>query len=112
MQRMPAFRHARSTLWILVVATSLGVATRIVAAGDAVFARICAEREVQVITLIEDHGAAMLSGPIGGNETLGRAGLMLFEARGACYRGRVDEAIALYDTIVTMLGPVPSPRTR
>jgi hypothetical protein len=98
-------------MWILVAATWLGVATGIVAAGEEIFAKICAERDVRIITLIEDHGAAMLSGPIGGNETLGRAGLMLFEARGACYRGRVDEAIALYDKIVTMLGPVRSPRT-
>jgi hypothetical protein len=112
MQRMSAFRRARFTLWILIAATSLGVATRIVAAGDEIFAKICAARDVQIITLIDDHGAAKPIDPIDGNETLGRAGLMLFEARAACYRGRVDEAIAMYDKIVTMLGPVPGPRTR
>ncbi len=46
MQRMSAFRRARFTLWILVAATSLGVATRIVAAGDEIFAKICAARDV------------------------------------------------------------------
>jgi len=37
---------------------------------------------------------------------------MLIEAHEECYRGRVSEAVALYDKIVTMLGPVSARRTR
>jgi hypothetical protein len=67
---------------------------------------------VQVITLIEDHGAAEHSEPIVRNDTLSKAGFLLFEARGECYRGRVAEAVALYDEISNMLGPAPIPPAR
>ncbi len=69
------------------------------------FARECALKEVTVITLIEDHGAAEdLSA-----DRLGSAGLTMLRARAACYEGRVGEALALYDSILD-LGPVASLR--
>jgi hypothetical protein len=109
---MTGAKCSRSTRWLLIAASLLGVAMSGAAAGDEIFARVCAEREVTVITHIEDHGAAAFIEPSVGNETLSRAGLMLMEAREECYRGRVAEAVALYDKIVTMLGPVSAQRAR
>ena len=105
MQRM-------SAVWLLVAMSWLGVAMNVATAGDEIFARVCAQREIDVITLIEDHGEAASIEPSVGNETLSRAGPMLIEAREECYRGRVFDAVALYDKIVTMLGPVSARRTR
>ena len=66
-------------------------------------ARVCALKETKVITLIDDHGeAADLPSDI-----LAEAGLALLRARSACYEGRVAEAVALYDEILS-LGPVAS----
>jgi hypothetical protein len=58
-------------------------------------------KETKVITLIEDHGDAE-DLPA---DRLGDAGLAMLRARSACYEGRVDEALALYDTVLK-LGPV------
>jgi hypothetical protein len=69
------------------------------------FARECALKEVAVITLIEDHGAAE-DVPA---DRLGNAGLTMLRARSACYEGRVGEALALYDSILD-LGPVAALR--
>jgi hypothetical protein len=65
-------------------------------------APICAEREVQVITLLEDHGRAQDIS----SDTLGQAGLTRMQAQIACYQGRVAEAVLIYDGIVAELGPV------
>lgn len=67
------------------------------------FATACALKEVKVITLLEDHGEA---GNLSSN-TLGDAGLTMLRARLACYDGHVNEALALYDSILN-LGPVIS----
>ena len=69
------------------------------------FARECALKEVAVITLIEDHGAAE-DVPA---DRLGNAGLTMLRARLTCYEGRVGEALALYDSILD-LGPVAALR--
>ena len=62
-------------------------------------------KEVAVITLIEDHGAAEdLPG-----DRLANATLTMLRARSVCYEGRVGEALALYDSILD-LGPVASVR--
>jgi hypothetical protein len=65
-------------------------------------AAICAEREVQVITLLEDHGRSQDIA----SDALGEAGLTRMQAQTACYQGRVAEAVAIYDGIVAKLGPV------
>jgi hypothetical protein len=69
------------------------------------FAKECALKDVTVITLIEDHGAAE-DLPA---ERLGNAGLTMMRARAACYEGRVGEALALYESILA-LGPIASLR--
>jgi len=70
--------------------------------------RLCAARDIEVITLIEDHGAA--------NDVesarLSNAGLTQMQARSACSAGRVTEAIALYDEIIRSLSPTLSRSTR
>jgi hypothetical protein len=107
-----------SLLRLLATAGWLGV-TLNGAAGDGKFTSVCAERDVKVVTLIEDHGrltekhgtAAPIE-PFVGNETLGMAGLMLLDARAACYRGQEAEAVAIYDRIAAMLGPVTAGQLR
>jgi hypothetical protein len=66
-------------------------------------AQECALKEVKVITLIEDHGAAQ-DLPA---DLLGNAGLTMMHARSVCYAGRVEEALALYQSILD-IGPVVS----
>jgi hypothetical protein len=61
----------------------------------------CALRETKAITLIEDHGAA---GDIP-SDKLAAAGVTMFKARSICYEGHVEEALALYDSVLS-LGPV------
>jgi hypothetical protein len=69
------------------------------------FAPACAAKEVPSLTLIEEHGAA---GDVSA-ERLSNAGMTLYRARSVCHAGRVGEALALYDSILT-LGPVASSR--
>ena len=61
----------------------------------------CSTRDVQAMTLIEDHGVAA-DVPA---ERLFAAALIVFEARKACNERRFSEARALYDFVLT-LGPV------
>ena len=71
------------------------------------FAQECAVKDVAVITLIEDHGAA------GGlpADRIGKAAQTMLDARMVCREGRVGEALALYQSILD-LGPVASLRPR
>jgi hypothetical protein len=71
------------------------------------FALACALKEVKVITLIEEHGEAR-DIPA---DSLADAGMAMLRARATCYEGRVTEALALYDGILT-LGPVVSLRSQ
>jgi len=66
--------------------------------------RLCAARDVEVIILIEDHGAANDVAP----ERLYKAGLAQMDARAACSAGRATEGITLYDEIIRSLGPMLS----
>ena len=69
---------------------------------------LCAARDLEVITLIEDHGTANDVA----SARLANAGLTQMKARTACSDGQVTEAIALYDEIVRSLGPMLSRNTR
>lgn len=64
-------------------------------------AAACAARDLQAITTIENHGVAQ-DVP---SRSLYGAALTIERARAACRDGRLDEAVALYDLILT-LGPV------
>jgi hypothetical protein len=69
-------------------------------------ASVCGHRDLQLVTLMEDHGSANTVAP----EKLFEAYLVVMDARIACSAGRHREGIALYDSI--MLGPVFSHASR
>jgi hypothetical protein len=79
---------------------------KLAASGNAVAAESskhdCADRDIKLVTAIEDAGEARTMP----NEKLGEAFAMLLEARGLCSTGRVAEALAVYDSIV--IAPVQS----
>jgi len=72
---------------------------------EQLFAPVCAARELQVLTFIDDHGRAEDMPSV----KLFEAALAMMDARSACYRGEVAEALAQYDGILR-LGPVASRR--
>lgn len=55
----------------------------------------CASRDLKIVISLADHGEAKDVPP----EALNSAFLALVKARGACAAGRVDEAVAIYDSI-------------
>jgi hypothetical protein len=69
---------------------------------------LCAVRDVELVTLIDDHGEANDVAP----ERLSKAGLAQMDARAACSKGSAAEGIALYDEIIHSLGPMLSRNTR
>jgi hypothetical protein len=98
----------RSVLPALRLVASLAVTIAATAAGQAEpFARDCARKDIAVITMIDDHGAAD-DLPA---DRLAAAGMTMLRARSACYAGRVGEALALYQTVLD-LGPVASLRQK
>jgi len=98
------FRECR-LLPVFAMVACLAMTTGAMAQGQRPFAKECAVKEVEVITLIEDHGAAE---DIPADQ-LSNAGLTMLRAQTACYEGRVGEALALYQSILD-LGPVASAR--
>jgi hypothetical protein len=64
----------------------------------------CAQRDLQASTTIETHGAAQDVAARG----LYGAAVAQQLARSACREGHTDEALALYDLIVTLDRPAPS----
>lgn len=101
------FRERRLLPTVALIAP-LAMTISAMAEGQArQFAQECALKEVAVVTLIEDHGAA---GDLPADR-LGKAGLTWLDARLACYEGRVGDALALYESIFD-LGPVSSLRQK
>lgn len=64
------------------------------------FAKICLDREVALITLIDDHAMVEDVGP----EKLSAAFAGLLDARALCYAGKTDDAVSAYDAILRDLG--------
>ena len=75
-------------------------------AQDAASARQCAMRDIEVVTLIEDHGEANDIAP----EQLAKAALTQMDARVACSNGHTEDGMALYNDIFRALGPMLSRR--
>lgn len=99
----PRLRECRA-LPTLALGASLAMTISAVAQGQAPrLAQECALKEISVITLIEDHGAAQELPA----DRLSNAVQTMLRARSACYEGRVGEALALYESI-SDLGPVAS----
>jgi hypothetical protein len=93
--RMPCW--SRRCAFALGLLMSSGLPAAAIASDAATFALDCAHREVQVITLIEDHGEKQDVS----SDKLAEAGFEMLQAREACYAGHVSEAVALYDRIMT-----------
>jgi hypothetical protein len=64
------------------------------------FAKICLDREVALITLIDDHAMVEDVRP----EKLSAAFAGLLDARALCYAGKTDDAVSAYDAILRDLG--------
>jgi hypothetical protein len=75
-------------------------------AQDTASLRLCASRDIEAVTLIEDHGEANDIAP----EQLAKVALTQMEARFACSGGHTEEGIALYNDIFRALGPMLSRR--
>ena len=100
--------RARRVLRPLVLGASLSISISAVAQAQAgLFAPDCAVKEITVITLIEDHGAAE-DVPA---DRLSDAAQTMLRARSVCYEGRVSEALTLYQSVFD-LGPLASLRAR
>jgi len=79
----------------LVVKISFFSSSAPVAAGVESKA-ICAARDLQFVTLLEDHGEAQDVAA----DRLAEAFFTAMKARAACAQGRVAEAVAIYNSIV------------
>jgi hypothetical protein len=105
LEHKPIGRGRRLTSILLATGACVALnvaAAPATAAQDNVFAPVCAEQEVKAITSLEDHGIANDVSA----EELGAAGLMMLEARSACYAGKVDEAVALYQRAIDLKGRI------
>ena len=87
------FRHyARRTLSMLCLGATLGTAT---AGEPASIPVVCANRDLQLVTLVEAHGQGNSVAP----QMVADAFFVVMQARVACSEGRVRDAVALYDGI-------------
>lgn len=99
--------RARAMVMLATIVTSvLGIDGAPAVAQDAASKLLCAARDVEVVTLIEDHGAADDIAP----EKLAKAALTQMDARVACSNGHMEDGIALYNDILRALGPMLSRR--
>lgn len=100
--RVPEGRMLPALALMAVLATTMSAMAQ---RQSWVFAYECSVKDVKVLTLIEEHGIAQ-DLPA---DRLAKAGLAMLDARTACYDGRVNDALALYDSVLA-LGPVASLR--
>jgi hypothetical protein len=82
----------RSIRWALA---AIVIAAMSHGANAGSFTRGCAQRDLQVLMLIEERESANAISP----EELGNAVLALLRAQMVCHEGRVADAFALYDDI-------------
>ena len=67
---------------------------------------ICAQRDLQLVTLLEERGDAQ---EVAGHK-LFEAFLTMMRARKACSEGRESEALSIYDTVTLDLTPTRAAR--
>jgi hypothetical protein len=83
--------------WIVTLALLCGGAVVAAAIGEPTrIPKICADRDLQLVILLEQHGEARDVAPA----MLTDAYFTVMRARKACLDGRVPEALATYDSIV------------
>jgi len=68
------------------------------------FAPECAARDLEVVILLEQHG----QGEEVASERVAHAAMTMLLAREVCAAGRVDEALAVYDSVINALRPMLS----
>jgi hypothetical protein len=83
---------ATGALIVFAFSCALNAATE---ESRPIFARICADRDVALLTLIENH-ADVEDLPA---ERISEANLALLRARATCYAGETTQAIIQYDAI-------------
>ena len=92
----PLLTHAvRRSLVSICLSTVIDTST-----ADS-FTRGCAARDLQILMVIEERESANASSV----EGLSDAMLSMLEARIVCYRGRVTDAMAPYDSITQTIAP-------
>jgi hypothetical protein len=82
-----------------LAAISFGLIVNNATAGS--FTRGCAARDLQILTLIEEHERTNAISA----ERLNDAMLTMLNARMVCYEGNVVDALAIYDGIAKSLAP-------
>jgi hypothetical protein len=100
-------------MWIINLNASLGACLTLTLFGANIaalsaetlenqpsFAKVCLDREVALITLIDDHAMVEDVRP----EKLSAAFAGLLDARALCYAGKTDDAVGAYDSILRDLG--------
>jgi hypothetical protein len=90
------------TLVVLALAAQAGTGQTVA------FAPVCAARDLEAVTLIEQRG----QGEEMASERVANAAFTMLLAREVCAEGRVEEALALYDSIIGSLHPMVSQRPR
>ncbi len=88
--------------WLVISLLVISASTAVAQSKTAL--QLCAARDVEVVILIEDHGDAADIAP----ERLAKAGLDQMQTRLTCTAGRTEEAVAIYDGIISSLGPMLS----
>jgi hypothetical protein len=109
-------RKSRSALLAMALMSSVVVAfaqeapTRTDMAGLAQrtnsVSRTCAQRDLQLVTLLEERGDAQ---EVAGHK-LFEAFLTMMRARNACVEGRESEALSIYDAVAFGLAPTRTAR--
>jgi hypothetical protein len=94
----------------VVVAFAQGTPTRTEVASLAqrsnLFSRICAQRDIQLVTLLEERGEAQ---DVAGQK-LFEVFFTMVRARNACAEGRESEALSIYNTVTLGLAPTRAAR--
>ena len=93
----------RPTPWMLA-SVIVTVMTHAAAAGS--FTRGCAARDLQLLTVLEQHENA---GSIPADK-ISEALLEMMHARIVCHQGQVLDALAIYDAVVESVRPIRSGR--
>ena len=82
---------------VIAVVALLACASSVAPAAAQSYPVVCAQRDVQLVTQLEQIGEAQTVP----GEILYEAFRVLTRARKACKEGRLDLALALYDSIFT-----------
>src|SRR3954447_6652712 len=93
----------RPTPWMLATVV-VGVMTHAAAAGS--FTRGCAARDLQLLTVLEEHENA---GSISADK-ISKALLDMMHARIVCHQGQVLDALMIYDAVAESVKPIRSGR--